>query len=49
MSSACDTDKRATDDVVGSREWVRPVVHDLAAAGAEDGAAPALDGILNPS
>lgn len=49
MSSAGEADKLATDEAVALREWVRPVVHALAAGDAEDGAAPTLDGILNPS
>ena len=49
MSSAGEAEKLATDDLVGLREWVRPVVHSLVAGDAKDGAAPQPDGILNPS
>jgi hypothetical protein len=49
MSSAHESDKLARDDMVGLREWVRPVVHALAAGSAEDEAGPSTDGILNPS
>ena len=49
MSAAREADKLATDDEAGLREWVRPIVHGLAAGNAEDESGPSLDGILNPS
>ena len=49
MSAAGEADKWAMDDMVGLREWVRPMVRDLAAGGAEDDSGSSSDGILNPS
>ncbi len=39
----------AIEDTAGQREWIRPVVQQLAAGSAEDSSGPATDAITNPS
>jgi hypothetical protein len=49
MSFAREPDKLARDEMAGLREWVRPIVHGLAAGSAEDDSGPNQDAIFNPS
>ena len=49
MTVSRDNLEVADEGTAGQREWIRPVVQQLAAGSAEDSSGPATDAIINPS